>query len=210
MRIRHIAFALALGTAGWAASPWGLVGPDRAEAAVAIAYTLDELIELSPWVVVARATERKGVWEEVGGSRRIVTYTKLELEQAVYGKPDKTLWVRTLGGAVGRIGQQVAGEAQLSLKKSALLFLMKTDDGVLLVAGAAQGHYPLVKPTQQGAKPTLGHSRSLGTVLSRQGPSIPASDLLVGKTLEQAKATIREAKTRYDALDSANRARRAP
>ena len=64
---------------------WVVDGPAEAQAAIAVAYTLDELVKQTPEVIIARATERQSVWEKVGGSKRIVTYTKLEVSESVYG-----------------------------------------------------------------------------------------------------------------------------
>ncbi len=59
--------------------------------------------------------EQRSQWEELGGARRIVTYTRLSIDRPVAGQPDGEIWVRTLGGAVGDIGQQVSGDAQLKI-----------------------------------------------------------------------------------------------
>ena len=177
--------------AGW--------GVQEADAAVSVAYSLDELVGLSTHAVIAKAVERKSMWEHDGGGRRIVTYTKLEVQETIFGKPQATVWVRTLGGAVGRIGQQVAGEAEFTMGKIALVFLTPTDDKALVVSGAAQGHFPIVKPTRTKPR-TLKLSPSLGTVLPRRGPSISIQEALGKKSLDDAVLAIRDSKARIDAL----------
>jgi len=121
-------------------------GPPRAEASVSIALSLDELLEASELAVVAVATERRSRWEKVGSSKRIVTYTKIEVTRSAWGTASSPLWVRTLGGVVGKIGQYVSGEARIALGSSSLLFLRRSADEPWVVTGRAQGHYPVVKP----------------------------------------------------------------
>jgi hypothetical protein len=176
-----------------------LEGSRPAHAAVSVAHSLDELVDLSPRCFVAKATERRSLWEQVGDGRRIVTYTELHVEEVVYGKPASTLWVRTLGGAVGRIGQQVAGEAQFQIGKRSLVFLTQTPAGMAVVSGAAQGHFPLIEPKEEGQARKLRLSPSLGTILPRRGPSISVQESLHDKQLEEAIALIRDAKARIDA-----------
>ncbi len=177
-----------------------LSGPAEAQASVAIAYSLEELVDASPQVVMVKALERRSLWEIVADSRRIVTYTKCQVIQRVYGKTAKTIWVRTLGGAVGRIGQQVGGEAQFHIGRQSLVFLTHTQDGTLVVSGSAQGHFPTVKPKKKGESLRLGLSPMLGAVLPRRGPSISAQALLLGQTLDQAIAKIAKTKRERDAL----------
>src|SRR5690606_26012643 len=115
----------------------------RAEAAVSVAYTLEELVDSAPTAVLARAVAQESRWEEIAGSRRIVTYTSLALEDGIYGEAKASLRVRTLGGVVGKVGQQVSGEASFRIGERAVVFLSATRSGTLVVAGAAQGHFPV-------------------------------------------------------------------
>lgn len=182
-----------------------LSGPSAARAAVSIQLSMDELIAASSYVVVATATERRSQWEEIGGSRRIVTYTRLSIDRVVAGQPDGEVWVRTLGGVVDDIGQYVSGDAQLALGTQAMLFLTQARTAVV-VAGMAQGHYPIVNdPGDPGdeARKAVGAPRALqrrlaaspdsGKVLPRRGPTISARELLVGATLESAIDTVSRA-----------------
>jgi hypothetical protein len=182
----------------------------QAEAAVSIAYSLPELLHLSTQVAVVRATEKHSQWEHVAGSKRIVTYTRLAIVESVVGRNGKakSLWVRTLGGAVGRIGQQVAGEARFRLNKESLVFLTRSTDKRWLVTGMAQGHFPVVpsKSKAKGkdgsgakAKRQLAPSPSLGVILRRKGPSISAQEVLIGKALRLAINKVRDLKSQIDA-----------
>lgn len=186
-----------------------LSGPNAAQAAVSIQLSMDELVAAASYVVVATATERRSQWEEIGGARRIVTYTRLSIDRVVAGQPDGEVWVRTLGGVVGDVGQYVSGDAQLALGTQAMLFLTKARTAVV-VAGMAQGHYPVVNEVRDDQRNAVGAPRMLqrrlaaspdsGKVLPRPGPTISARELLVGATLESAIDTVSRAwKARHEA-----------
>lgn len=201
-----MSFARFLSAFAFAATAFGLspsaVGPlpiAEAEAAVSIAYTLDELVGDSAQAAIVKAVKRSSKWEVVGGSKRIVTYTLVEIEEQVFGQTKtKTVWVRTLGGAVDKIGQQVAGEAQLHIGKRSLVFLARAQDDAWVVTGMSQGHYPIVAGLKD--EPTrLQSSHSLGTILPRRGPSVSAHEELVGVRMSEALVRVREAKARVDA-----------
>ncbi|AUX43779.1 hypothetical protein SOCE26_052340 [Sorangium cellulosum] len=168
-------------------------GPREAQAAVSIQLSLDELVSAATYVVVATATEQRSQWEELGGAKRIVTYTRLSIERTVAGQPDGEVWVRTLGGVVGDVGQHVSGDAHLKLGAQAMLFLARARSAVV-VAGMAQGHYPLVSSEEprrvEGAPRVavrrLAASPDGGTVLARPGPAVSAREQLVGAPLDAA------------------------
>jgi hypothetical protein len=191
MRIPSSLVGALVAGAFFVAHPDGERGLDlpAAHATTSVLLTLDELVLASERIAVVRATERKSQWEEVAGSRRIVTYTKLEIDQTVDG-PDQasSVWVRTLGGRVGDLGQHVAGEAQLRLGERALVFLAR-GEGAVVVAGMAQGHFPIVE--LDGARPKLAPSPDAGRLLPRRGPSLSAREALVGKALDEALDGVR-------------------
>jgi hypothetical protein len=162
-------------------------GPSEAHAAVSVLVSMEELVGRSTFVVVAKPVERRSVWEELGGSRRIVTYTKLEVESSILGGSPSTIEVRTLGGSVGRIGQHVSGEAQFRIGQTAMVFVADLD-GVNVVAATAQGHYPIA--SKEGEPRRLTSSPDPGTLLPRKGPIISAREVLVGATLETASAEV--------------------
>ena len=231
-RVVAAALSIAAGVATFFASPTApFDGPRVAEARVSIAYTLPLLVDGSPWSVVATPLERKSAWEQVDGSRKIVTYTKVRIERRVYGSAlADTVWVRHLGGAVGRIGQQVAGEAVLPLHQPALLFLHRVKDGRYAVSGAAQGHFRLLPAAGMTAGPTAGPTpagqlegqalesyrrelttrrvaldRSMGKLVRRAGPVLTVQEVLKDKTLAEAIATIQKAKAARDAENDSSR-----
>ncbi len=169
---------------------------------VAVAHRLEELVRHSTGVVLATPRERRSQWEELAGGKRIVTYTRLEIEARIDGAGTGEVWVRTLGGAVDGIGQVVAGEAALVLGERSIVFLTPAADGVLHVMGMAQGHYPLVasEPQNEGAPriERLVVSPSLGTLVARKG-GVSAGATLAGKTAREAADLVREARRALDA-----------
>jgi hypothetical protein len=197
--MRGLFLAACLLAAAASAVPAGLDGVPEAHAAVSVAYTLDELIDQSPAAVVATAIERKSLWEKVGPSKRIVTYTRFAVHARLYGEMGDDVWVRTLGGVVGKIGQHVAGEAELRLGERAVLFLLRAPGDTLVVSGAAQGHYPIVEPQKEGEAPRLKSSPTPGEIVHRPGPRVSVQEALVGQTLDAAVSKVRTAKAERDA-----------
>ncbi len=192
MRVRAIVLAAALVVPTTIALSPNLcdVGPRNAEAAVSIVVSLNELVSTSTHVVVAKATEQKSLWEDTPTGRRIVTYTRLDVERSVVGDAGSSVWVRTLGGAVGSTGQWVSGEAVIAPASRSVLFLTKSG-GTFGVTAMAQGHYPVVT---EGAVTRLAGSPDAGTLLLRRGPNIAAREVLVGTTLDKALQLIGEAR----------------
>lgn len=120
-----------------------------AAASVSIAVGFEALVKDADAVAIVTAQESKSVWED----GRIVTYTRVKVEQGVAGDLGSGAegWVRTLGGTVGRIGQLVDGEPNLSGgsvgggNKPALVFLHKFRSTTTWeVSARAQGHFPIL------------------------------------------------------------------
>ncbi len=184
-----LAFAVALPPA-LVLSPSG--APGVAEASVSVAVSLDDLVARSTYAAIGTPVDRRSVWEDIGNSKRIVTYTRVDFDRTVFGKAPASAWVRTLGGAVGKIGQSVSGEAQLATGQRALLFLLEVD-GVVVVVSRAQGHFVI------GADQKLLPSPDVGGIVQRNGPvAVTARDILVGAPLEAAVRTIGDARARHD------------
>ena len=157
--------------------------PGDARASVSIAVGYDALVKDADAVGVVTPVESKTVWEE----GRIVTYTRVKVEQGVAGDlgTGSEGWVRTLGGVVGKIGQLVDGEPVFTPSKSSLLFLRKwKTGGTWEVSARAQGQYPIVvvaaavdadKANAVGQRRVM-RSTAVGMLL----PPKPASTATVG------------------------------
>lgn len=167
-----------------------------AQAAVSMLLSIEELVAASSHVVIATGADRYSQWEDLPSGRRIVTYTKLVVERTVVGSAEKEIWVRTLGGVVGKIGQSVAGEAQITTGARALFFLAPAS-GAVVVTGMAQGHYPIVTDDKGAAR--LAPSPDPGMLVPRRGPAISAHERLVGGKLEDAVALVTRTRKARDA-----------
>ena len=82
--------------------------PGAAKAGVARPVALRELVRGSRWVIVGTPLEAIGRWEEVGKSRRIVTYHRIRVDRALGGKAplaviDTELGARAVENVLGRI-----------------------------------------------------------------------------------------------------------
>jgi hypothetical protein len=176
--------ALGLMLAGGAA--W-LFTARPVRAGVAVGVSLPELLRSSTAVGFAASSEASSRWEEIGGSKRIVTYHRVGFDELLVGQ-DRELWVRTLGGRVGDIAQIVHGEAELRVGEPCLLFVSPGRDGVSVVTEMAQGHYPL---RDQGGALRLHPSPRLGTLVRPDGSAAKA---LIGRTRGEARSVLDEAR----------------
>lgn len=188
MRILAWKVVLAGALAAATVTPTSFFATERvAEAALARAATLRHLVTVADLVVEGTPMENTSVWEEIPGSgKRIVTYTRVEIAQSVYGKGSKDVWVRTLGGVVGNIGQRVDGEAVLVPGERAVLFLKALPEGPHAVVEMAQGHY-LVKTADNA--PRLHPSPRVGGLVAGEGK--PAHLVLGQKIVPEAIDLIR-------------------
>lgn len=126
----------------------GVSAPRAARASVSFAVAYDDMVTDAEAVAVVTALEHQSVWED----NRIVTYTHLRVEEGIAGSlaTGGETWVRTLGGAVGKIGQQVGGEPVFVQGKSSLIFARALKPGTFSVVARAQGQFPvLVDPASK-------------------------------------------------------------
>jgi hypothetical protein len=157
-----------------------------ASATIVRALSLGALVQTSRRVVVVTPLASESHFEELGRRRRVVTDTRVRVEEAVAKGEgvDSELLVRTLGGSIGRMGELVQGQARLTLGQSCLVFLLQGPDGLHYVNGMAQGHYPL----QSDAARSLLRSPDLPEILNFDSSAVKA---LVGSELDVAGARIR-------------------
>jgi hypothetical protein len=160
---------------------------------VSLAVTVEQLVEHSELAVVGVATERHSKWETVAGGKRIVTYTKVEVERTLFGTAPAELWVRTLGGVVDRIGQQVAGEPQLAAGGRTLLFLTPSD-GAHVVTARAQGHFRVM--TTDDGKRLLRPSPDTCALVPRKDGATPAQKALDGRELAPTVQLVTDLRSR--------------
>jgi hypothetical protein len=156
-------------------------------AAVAKALTLGELVKKSTTTLVVTALAKRSSWVELGGSRRIVTDTRVRVDELVTGVDPSAgeVLLRTLGGRVGNIGQIVEGEAELTIGETSLTFLTGFEPGLYGVTAMAQGHYPVVSDARGRI---LATNRVLPALVKRSGSAV---ERLAGRTLNDALTLVR-------------------
>lgn len=164
-------------------------GASPARASLARALRVEELVTRSQHVLVAEPLEAYSAWERIGDRKHIVTFTRvrsLELLAGADPKQDELL-VRTLGGRVGKLGELVAGEAQLSPGARGVLFVTPARD-VLAVTAMAQGHYTLGRDAAGTER--LRRSPQVSELLGVNGSAVQR---LHGLALGDARALLRSA-----------------
>jgi hypothetical protein len=171
-----------------------------ARASVSVAVTFDALVRESSAVVVATAIEQRSLWE----GPRIYTYSHLHVDSAVAGElgQDDEVWVRTMGGIAGKVGQNVDGEPVLTVGRPSLLFLHRASGSAdtYVVTARAQGQFGLYTDDQKELR--VRRSSAVGTLLPPQGPTAAtalAGDVIHGRAVADAARDIATAWSRAHA-----------
>lgn len=160
-----------------------LAVPRTGDASVSRSASLDDLTRDSVAAAVVVPLEQRAQWED----GRIVSYTRARAEQTLAGETGAAeIWIRTLGGAVGHVGQSVAGEAAFTPGRRALVFLRAREGGTFAVTARAQGEFAVVENDQ--GEPRVAHVAWRGALLAARGPT--ASEALDGCTLGEARARV--------------------
>lgn len=163
-----------------------------AGASVSLAVGFDALLADSRMVGVVTPIGRRSVWEE----GRIYTYTETRFDRVIAGGAaiGQHVWIRTMGGIVGHVGQRVDGEAVLLPGESSLLFLQNGPSGTFEVTARGQGQFPIVAD-ETGQLTRVVRSHSMGTILPRRvtPPALPvrmAADVLDNRSIDDAALEI--------------------
>ncbi len=164
-------------------------------ATTVLGLSLDEMVKRSQRVTVGVPVHYSSEWAFVGGTRRIVTFTRVVQEEDLFSdeRSADELLVMTLGGTVGDLRQKVPGEAALPLGERALLFATpEYEDGVRLVVGMAQGKYALEADDDRAI---LRPSRALPHLIRRKQrdgtDETIAVEALSGKSLGETRRLVR-------------------
>ena len=167
--------------------------PRVSHATTARAVSLADLVARSTRVLQATPLEGNSRFEEVGGTRHIVTYTRLRMDELISGSPNEPeLLVRTLGGRVDKLGEIVHGEAQLIPNQACVVFLRTNPDGIDEVTEMAQGHYPLLTDARGVLR--LQASRNMAHLVANSSSPNLAVMRLSGLQLNEARDLIRGAR----------------
>src|SRR6478736_2006536 len=96
-----------------------------ASATIMRALSLPALVQGSRHIVVVTPLAAETHFEELGRKRRIVTDTRVRIEELLAKEaPDSEVLVRTLGGAIDGMGERVHGQAQFVLGQACVAFLV--------------------------------------------------------------------------------------
>jgi len=176
--------SLGLLGSGIAALAWAR----QSQATTARAISLPNLVQHSSRVVRGTPMDSFTRGEDVGGTRHIVTYSRVRVEELLTGGPSESeILVRSLGGQLDGVGEIVHGEAELAIAEPSVIFLLRNADGIEHVTAMAQGYYPLL--LRNAAAPRLRASRNLPRLLpGAQGAS--AVEQLSGAGLDEARQLI--------------------
>jgi hypothetical protein len=157
-----------------------------ASATIARSLSLPALVQSSGRIVVITALAAESHFEELGRRRRVVTDTRVRIEEALVktDSVESELMVRTLGGSIGRLGELVHGQARLAIGQQCVAFLLQGPDGLHYVNGMAQGHYPLSSEKVR----RLLMSPDMPKIVDYQSSAVKE---LVGTELGRATARIR-------------------
>jgi hypothetical protein len=173
------------------------LAPSDAAASVSIAVSFDQLVKDADSVAVITAGEAQSAWED----GRIVTYTKVHVDQGVAGElvAGNDTYVSTLGGVVGKIGQLVDGEPVLIKDKPSLLFLRKFKTGAFEVSARGQGQYPVVVDEKTKARKII-RSNSAGMILPPKPVQVPASGVQTQSVNQDQRITMANVKLAHETL----------
>lgn len=112
-----------------------------------VALTQEDLIERADLVVQGRILDVRSFWNKE--KTAILTEARVQVEDALVGKPGPVIAVRTIGGQVGDVRIVFEGGPELKAGDRQLLFLKRHPDGAMRVLGARQGQYR-IRSNQQG------------------------------------------------------------
>lgn len=125
---------------------WSWLDASPARAATVLALSLPELVREADEIVIARAVAQSSRYRATE-PHMIVTDVELRVVDSLKGKAraGQSLVATHLGGAVGKLGLRVPGEASFPSDRSVIVFLEKNAKlGELNVVGMSQGVLPIV------------------------------------------------------------------
>lgn len=148
-----------------------------------LAMSQGELVRASEVIVKGTVVDLRSFWDEAG--RIIVTEARVEVEEALVGRPEAQVVVRTFGGSVDGYTVEAHGFPKFVAGDRVLLFLERETAGAAKVAGYQQGHYRVVTDRSgfEFAVPTVDEGAHL---LSADGRPAPVAKTVALETLKSA------------------------
>lgn len=115
-----------------------------ARATTLVRLGLEQLSQASTEIVRGRVISQESRWNQ--DHTQIVTFTTLEVQDAMKGHPPATVVIEQPGGTVGNIRVRVAGTALFKTQEDYVLFLEPSaSPSQYLLVGMVQGCYPIVR-----------------------------------------------------------------
>lgn len=154
-----------------------LLASAPAEATVAIQLDRAQLVEMSDLVVRATVSDVRSTWSE--DRARIVSLTRLRVNQYLKGGGESELVLRQFGGEVDGLVSRISGEAYLTPGQEVVLCLRRGAGVVYLTAMAQSAWY--VAAQAPGVAPEVHRDLSGLTLARMQGGQVrviehPAAD----------------------------------
>ena len=160
-----------------------------ARATAVLHFTLDDLTDRATLIVHATITKSEAAWD--AGHHKIWTTHTLTVKETLKGTHADTLTCRTRGGAVGRLAQQVSGEANLVTEAEYVLFLKPDDEKQYRVIGLNQGAFRVTR--EEGKDAQAKNSVAGVTIAKRDGTEEDAEKAQpISDTLEGLKTRIKK------------------
>ena len=133
----------------------------QALATTMVPLSLNQLTKSADLIVRVTIENKTSAWD----NQRIYTYSQAKVTETLKDKNPlrpKTITIKSLGGVVGDIGQQVHGSPHLITGKEYILFLIEPEPGTYFVFGMEQGVVALSKDEDGKINATPGHHELTG------------------------------------------------
>jgi hypothetical protein len=111
-------------------------------------FTLDDLVQKSGRIVIAKCISRESRWNDRG--TLILTTARFVVSEPLKGSADGFVNVVTVGGTLDGITQTVSGMPAFEPEEEALLFLEPSKNGNWQPLGMSQGKLRILRNRQTG------------------------------------------------------------
>jgi hypothetical protein len=133
---------------------------DRADPALMVELTLDELVSAAGWIIIGTVAGQESKWN--ADRTNIRTVVSINVQEWVKGQPfstgadgkntadplscsnSKSVSLTVPGGKVGDVNQWVEDTPVFRDGEKALVFISSGNGGIYTVAGSVQGKYSIV------------------------------------------------------------------
>lgn len=136
-----------------------------AGASTFLKMTHKDLVRDSAAVVKGQVIQVNSFWTSDGAV--IVTEAMIKVDEALLGRPDSVVVVKTFGGEVNGYYIEAHGFPKFTVNDKVLLYLEAEEDGVARVAGYQQGQFRVVE--QAGIEYAVPMTDDGSNVLARDG-----------------------------------------